>query len=485
MYPDNFKRFCFSAFLIASLVLTLQASATSQGRTRPNVLFIALDDLNTWAMGLSDEYAAKTPHMNALAGRGVLFSNAHCAAPVCGPSRTSVMTGVSPATSGVYQNKQDWRECSRLKDHVTLPQHFRNHGYRVVGGGKLYHAANLSEKMLMGYLDPEPWHEYFPSKQRQLPDDFIPAGNSRNGSNRFYGGRFDWDALDIDDSDMGDGKVVAWAEKQLSRQHDQPLFLGVGIYRPHIPWYTPRKWFANYPVDEVPLTTASDDDLIDIPDAAKTMSKHAWHRWLVENEKRDDAVQAYLASVSFADMLVGRLIKALDRGPLADNTIIVLWSDHGYHLGHKQHWEKRVLWEQATRIPLLISVPGMNSAGQRCDQPVSLLDLYPTLIDLCDPGPTQNLDGQSLRPLLIDPSTKSDRIVCTTYKPGNHSVRSRYWRYIRYADGSEELYDHRVDSGEFHNLAAMPEYESLKQRLAKGMPVMNATPDPKMTNNDK
>ncbi|WP_345319630.1 sulfatase [Novipirellula rosea] len=446
----------------------------------PNVLFIAVDDLNTWAMGLSSEYLAKTPHMNALAKRGVLFSNAHCAAPVCSPSRVSVMTGVAPSTSGVYQNKQDWRECSRLRDHVTLPQHFRNQGYKVIGGGKLYHAANLSEKMLTGYLDPRPWHEYFPSKQRQLPDEFIPPGNSRHGSNQFYGGRFDWDALDIDDSEMGDAKVVAWAETQLSRQHDKPLFIGVGIYRPHIPWYTPKKWFSEYPIDDVPLPTASEDDLIDIPNAAKAMSKHAWHGWLVENEKWDDAVQAYLASVSFADAMVGRLLAALDRGPLAENTVIVLWSDHGYHLGHKQHWEKRVLWEQATKVPLVISDYRLKSSGRRCERPVSLLDLYPTLVDLCELDPVGSLDGRSLKPLLIDPAAESDRLVCTTYKPGNHSVRSQNWRYIKYADGSEELYDHRADPRENHNLATKPAHDALKQRLAKGLPKSDAITDPKL-----
>ena len=184
-----------------------------------------------------------TPNMNRLAERGVVFSNAHCAAPACNPSRASVMTGVAPYHRGVYINSQDWRECSRLKGRTTLPHLFREDGYKVMGGGKLYHAANLSIEGLQGFLDAEPWHEYFPSKSRQLADEFIPAKRSVNGSNSFYGGRFDWNPLDIEDAEMGDGKVVHWARGQLSRQHDQPLFLGVGIYRPHIPWYTPKKWF--------------------------------------------------------------------------------------------------------------------------------------------------------------------------------------------------------------------------------------------------
>lgn len=224
--------------IVASIPGSTVASAA-----RPNVLFIVVDDLNDYALGLNPEFTAKTPHLDRLAKRGVLFTNAHCAAPVCNPSRVSVITGVSPSTSGVYINKDDWREFESLKGVVTLPQHFRDNGYKVIGGGKLYHAANLSKPMLEGYLDPQPWHDYFPSKQRQLADDFVPSGNAVNGSNKFYGGRFDWNALNITDDEMGDGKVVAWAEGQLAKRYDQPLFLSVGIYRPHIPWYTPKRRF--------------------------------------------------------------------------------------------------------------------------------------------------------------------------------------------------------------------------------------------------
>ena len=451
---------------------------------RINVLFIAVDDLNTWAMGLSDYAAAATPNMNRLAQRGVVFSNAHCAAPACNPSRASVMTGISPSTSGVYLNGQDWRECSRLNGRTTLPMLFRQHGYNVMGGGKLYHAANLSEGGLEGFLDAKPWHEYFPSKTRQLADEWVPPNQSVNGSNRFYNGRFDWNSLDIEDAEMGDGKVVNWARQQLSQQHDKPLFLGVGIYRPHIPWYTPKKWFDKYPSDTIEMPETLSTDIDDIPPAGREMSKHAWHQWLVENEKWADAVQAYLASVSFADAMVGELLSALDNGPLAENTIVVLWSDHGYHLGHKRHWEKRVLWEQATRVPLLIADPRMDTAGRVCNRPVSLLDLYPTLADLCGLEPPAHLEGQSLRPLLGDPSISSQRAVVTTQRRGNHAVRSQDWRYIRYADGSEELYDHQADPNEFKNLANLAQYESTKHDLASHLPMTDAAMDP-ASNRDK
>ncbi|MCR9197709.1 MAG: sulfatase [Planctomycetaceae bacterium] len=466
------RRLIFSLTILAALA---PRSLPADKQARPNVLFIAIDDLNDYALGLNAEFRAATPHMERLARRGTLFTNAHCAAPACNPSRVSVITGVSPSTSGVYINRDDWRENARLKSVTTLPQHMRNHGYRVIGGGKLYHAANLSQQGLEGYLDPRPWHEYFPSTTRQLPDAFIPSGHSRNGSNRFYGGRFDWDALDISDAEMGDGQVVAWAERQLSKAHDARLFLSVGIYRPHIPWYTPARWFDKTPRDQIKLPEDPRRDVQDVPETAVDSTKQQWHQWLADNGKWKDATHAYLASVRFADAMVGRLIAALDASPLADNTIIVLWSDHGYHLGHKQHWEKRVLWEQATHVPLIVvdsRIPA--SANQRCNTPVSLLDLYPTLCDLCSLDRPAHLEGESLKPWLQSADRASRRAVVTTYQFNNHSIRSRHWRYIRYADGSEELYDHRIDPGERRNVAARSASADVIRRLAAFLPEYNA-----------
>lgn len=461
--------------LLASLEFELVFAETKE-TTPPNVLFIAIDDLNDYALGLNEKYRAHTPHLDALADRGVLFSNAHCAAPVCNPSRVSVLTGVSPATSGVYTNRDDWRDNEYLKTVQTIPEAFQDLDYEVLGGGKIYHAANLSEKMLEGFLDASPWDEYFPSKTRQLADEYVPPRRSVNGSNDFYGGRFDWNALDIDDDEMGDGKVVSWAEKQLLRDHDKPVFLGVGIYRPHIPWYTPKQWFEAYPIHEITLPQDPASDLSDVPGVGADTIKRSWHRWLVEQDKWDDATQAYLASVSFADAMVGRLIAALERGPMANNTIVILWSDHGYHLGHKEHWEKRVLWEQATHVPLIIVDQRMTgSEGRRCHEAVSLLDIFPTLLDLCGSKAPAHCEGVSLVPLLKNPDIESGRAVVTTYQFQNHSVRDRHWRYIRYVSGDEELYDHRVDSHERNNLAANTDFAREKRRLAKFLPSRDAS----------
>ncbi len=461
-------------FLLAALVTLVSFTSAEE---KPNVLFIAIDDLNAMIGALGGTPKALTPNIDRLAKRGILFSRAYCAAPACNPSRTAVLTGMRPTTSGVYFNNQDWRESSRLKDIVTLPEHFRNHGYQVMGGGKLYHAASLSEKGHTGLLDGDSWDVYFPSKNQQLEKEALPEKIPMNGSKEYYKGFFDWAALDIADDEMGDAKVVSWASKQLSRVHDKPLFLGVGIYRPHIPFYTPKPYFDLYPEDELVLPGIVEGDLDDIPKAGQAMARRDWHQWVEENNQWKSFVRAYFASVSFADAMVGRLVDALDSGPNAGNTVVVLWSDHGYHLGHKEHWEKFALWEQTTRVPLIFSAPGIEG-GSVCHHPASLLDVYPTLAALTNTGVEPQWDGESLVPFLKDPGAESNRAVVITQGPGNHAVRSNSWRYIRYADNTEELYDHENDPDEFTNLAALPGFEPVIREHAVHLPESEAELDP-------
>lgn len=444
----------------------------------PNVLFIAIDDLNACLEGMGGETTVATPHTNRLARSGTLFTNAHCAAPACNPSRVAVMTGLAPATSGLYLNQQDWRESERLQKVTTLPQHFKNHGYKTLGGGKLYHAASLNPKMFAGYIDTRPWDDYFPAKGTQLAPEVVPDQIPTNGSPDQYRGYMDWAALDIDNAEMGDAKVVAWAEEQLSQPHDQPLFLAVGIYRPHIPWYTPKKYFDLHPLDQIELPEIRPNDLDDVPAAGQDMARRHWHEWIAGNGKWAEAVQGYSASVSFTDDMVGRLLTALNQGPLAENTVIVLWSDHGYHLGQKEHWEKFALWEQTTRVPLIVAAPGKFQTGRLSAQAVSLLDIYPTLAELCGIPSNEPLDGSSLTPLMRDPDQTTGRSVVITQGFENHAVRSQDWRYIRYADGSEELYDQRTDPKNFHNLADQSNYASIKSRLAADLPAVNSPIDP-------
>jgi arylsulfatase A-like enzyme len=449
----------FLATLAAPPLVFAQAA-----RNRPNVLFIAIDDLNDWIGRLGGHPQARTPNLDRLASRGVLFTRAYCAAPLCNPSRAALMTGVRPSTSGVYTNSQPFRRSPVLKDAVTLPQHLRAHGYRSIGTGKIYHG---------GFPDPQSWDEYWPSQTQNKPPDPAPPQRPANGIPDTA--QFDWAALKNPDSDMGDYKVVDWAAGQLRRKHDKPFFLACGIFRPHLPWYVPQKYFDLFPLGSIQLPTVKNDDLDDVPPIGRRFARpEGDHKKVLQHDQWRKAVQAYLASITFADAQVGRLLDAFDASPYARNTAIVLWSDHGWHLGEKLHWRKFTLWEEATRNVLMMVAPGVTRAGARCDRTVSLLDIYPTLVDVCGLPGRPVLEGASLLPLLRRPDAPWDRPAVTTYFRNNHSVRSERWRYIRYSDGGEELYDHQNDPLEWTNLASKPEHQAVKTELARWLPKENA-----------
>ena len=275
---------------------------------------------------------------------------------------------------------------------------------------------------------------------------------------------------------MGDGQVVSWASRQLRAHRDKPLFLGVGIYRPHIPWYVPQAYFDMHPIDRVELPATLPDDLDDVPGSDRYASNQRVHQWILDSGNWERGVQAYLASISFADAMVGRLLDALDASGRAENTVVVLFSDHGYHLGEKGQWRKYTLWEDSTHVPLIVVAPGITTPGARSSAPVSTLDLYPTLADLAGLEPPDHLQGHSLRPLLESPEADWPHHAITTYRFGNHSVRTRHYRYIRYENGDEELYDHRVDPHEWYNLASLPEHTDRKARLRSLLPTVNVEP---------
>ncbi|MEX0938867.1 MAG: sulfatase [Pirellulales bacterium] len=430
---------------------------------RPNVLFIAIDDLNDWIGCLGGYPGVRTPNFDRLAERGVLFTGAHCNAPLCNASRASLMTGMRPSTSGVYTNSQSWRASPVLSDAVTLSQYFRAHGYRAIGGGKIYHGS---------FPDPPSWDDYYPSQQRNRPPDPLPANRPLNGIPRTQ--HFDWGPVEAPVDEMGDTKVVDWAVGELGQSHDQPQFLAVGIFRPHLPWYVPPQYFDAYPLADIALPEVPADDLEDIPQIGRRMARPGGdHRRVLQHDQWHEAVRGYLASITFADDLLGRLLDALDRSPMRDNTIIVLWSDHGWHLGEKHHWRKFTLWEESTRVPLMIVAPGVTQAGTRCEEPVSLLDLYPTLVELAGLPAKEGVEGTSLVPQARDPSAPRRQPVVATHGFRNHAIRDGRYRYIRYADGSEELYDHRTDPQEWENVAAREDLAEVKQRLASALPEMN------------
>ncbi len=429
---------------------------------KPNVLFIAIDDLNDWIGALGGHPQSSTPNLDRLAARGTLFTNGHCAAPACNPSRAALMTGIRPSTSGVYHNPQPWRKA--MPNAVTLSQHFMQHGYTAMGAGKIYHGR---------YPDPASWDVYFPSKEKPRPADPGPAGKPLNGIERT--GHFDWGPLQVADDQMSDHKVVEWVTDQLQQDRDKPFFLACGIFRPHLPWYVPQKYFDQFPLEGIQLPKVLETDLDDVPAAGRKVAKpDKDHSRVLAHNQWKHAVQGYLASIAFTDAQVGRLLDALDTSPDKDNTIVVLWTDHGWHLGEKQHWRKFALWERATRTPMMFVVPGLTQPGQRCDRPVNLLDIYPTLVDICDLPARGELEGVSLKALLANANAEWDRPSLTTHGRNNHALRSERYRYIRYADGSEELYDHTADPNEWNNLASEASLSNVKAELAKWFPAVNA-----------
>lgn len=435
----------------------------------PNFLFIGVDDLNDWIQPLGGHPQAKTPNITRLAEQGVLFTNAHCAAPACNPSRAALMTGVRPSTSGVYHNPQPWRQSERLREAKTMPQYLRDHGYSVMGAGKMFHGA---------FPDPPSWDRYFPSLDKQRPMDPAPENRPINGIPKTA--HFDWGVVEAESAEMSDAKVADWVIEQLSQKHDKPLFLACGFYRPHLPWYAPKKYFDLFPLDRIELPKVSKDDLDDVPEAGRRMAKpQGDHAKVLKHGQWKAAVQGYLASVAFMDDQLGRVLDALEAGPLAGDTVIVLWTDHGWHLGEKEHWRKFALWEEATRTPVMVVAPGVTKEKARSDHPVSLLDLYPTIVELAGLPTKDDLEGNSLVPILKDPGVAWPHVALTTHGRNNHSVRDRRWRYIRYADGTEELYDHAADPGEFANLADQSEWQSVTDRLKAHLPDVNVPESPR------
>jgi arylsulfatase A-like enzyme len=447
---------------------------------RPNVLLISADDLNDWVGCLGGYPGVRTPNIDRLARSGVLFTDAHCASPLCNPSRTALLTGRGAATTGIYNNDQYWRPA--LPDVVTMPEYFRKQGYHAAGAGKVFHHV-------AGFNPPDQWDEF----QLQVFDDpwyrraewypWVkkipnPPGHPFNGL-RDFPGEFDWGVLPREEREYGDMAAVEWAEKFLARRHDKPFFAAVGLWHPHIPLFAPQRYFDLYPDRSVRVPESPADDLEDVPAIGRKFAafRRQEHERIVREGKWREAVRAYLAAISFADAMIGRIVAAFERSPHAGNTVLAFYSDNGWHLGEKQHWHKSTLWQRSTHVPLMMRAPGMRAAGRPRRRPVSLLDLYPTLVEMCGLPAKADLEGVSLAPLMRDPDARRDP-VAITYLPGNHAVCTERWRYIRYSDGGEELYDRKGDPHEYRNLAADPRHEALKRDLGRWMPRTSAAPKP-------
>jgi choline-sulfatase len=441
---------------------------------RPNILFIAIDDQNDWIGHLGGHPLVKTPHLDRLAARGTTFLNAHCQSPLCNPSRASLLLGLRPTTTGIYGLAPAPRALPELRERVSLPQHFAAQGYRTAATGKIFHGGTTGGKSVTPEFQiTAPFGGVGTTPPRKL------VGPTPMGNNPLM----DWGVwpLDNDDTTKGDYKVATWTVEQIkAAPKDQPFFIAAGFFLPHVPCYATKKWFDLYPDDDRVLPRVLDTDRDDTP-------RFSWYlhwslpeprlAWLKEKNQWRNLVRSYLASVSFADAQVGRLLAALEESGHAENTIVVVWGDHGWHLGEKGISGKNTLWDRSTRVPLIFAGHGVK-AGQRCAQPAELLDIYPTLIELAGVPKRDGLEGLSLAPQLRDAATKRERPAITSHNQGNHGVRSERWRYIRYADGSEELYDMQVDPNEWTNVVSKAEHAAVIAGHKKWLPKIDRPPAP-------
>ena len=455
--------------ILLSALFSLITSQTPAA-PKPNVLFIAIDDQNDWIGCLEGHPQVKTPHIDRLAKRGTLFTNAHCQAPLCNPSRSSLLTGLRPSSTGIYGLAPGIRDVDITKNHVTLPQTFTSAGYFTYTCGKIYHDGSVKPKDRAAEFNewgaaPGPGRPA--QRLNKLPGPQHPA--------------MDWGPFPEKDEDGGDFKIASAAKDALQRApKDKPFFISAGFRLPHVPCFAPQKWFDLYPEATLQMPPVKPGDRDDTP-------RFSWYlHWklpeprLVTLEKFSEwrpLVRAYLASISYMDAQVGRVLDALDATGRANDTLIVLWSDHGWHLGEKAITGKNTLWDRSTRVPLIFAGPGIAKAA-KCGRPAELLDIFPTLLELAGFPNRPDLEGHSLVPQLKNATAPREWPAITTHNQGNHTIRTEQWRYIRYADGTEELYDMKRDPNEWDNLATAPQHMKIKADLAKSLPKKDLPPAP-------
>jgi arylsulfatase A-like enzyme len=449
---------------------------------KPNVLFIAIDDLNAWIGILGRNPDVRTPNIDALAARGTLFTHAYTCAPYCNAGRMGVLTGCIPSTTGFYANEPFWDASGRAK---TLVECFKEAGYYTAGAGKVLHGtydyltatrtgapnAVWQESMNRSFI----WDEF----QTCVPD-VLPDARPLNKLFDFtkpdevspWSSLFDWGPMPGDRVEqMPDEEVVRTFSRFISKPPREPFFFATGLYKRHLPWHVPQHFFDLYVPEALSLPLVKQDDLDDVPEIARQWAlSPPDHHLITRGNQWRQAVRGYLASVSYCDYTVGRIVAALDASGAADNTIIVLWADHGFHLGEKLHWRKFALWEEATRVPFIFVRPGEHARNNRMHDPVSTTDIFPTLLCACDIEPPATIDGENLCEALLGSELARSRPVTTTWGSGNHSLRTPSWRFTRYNDGTEELYDHRIDPHEWTNLASIAAFDEIRQGFRGFLP---------------
>ena len=473
-----------SYFLIAALI-----AAASLNAAPPNILFLAVDDMNDWIGCHGTTPSAITPNIDRLAKRGVNFTNAHTAGVFCAPSRAAIFSGQFASTTGCYTSALYFVDHPEI---LSLQGSFQKGGYRTMGTGKLFHHP-------AGAVDLRGWNEFRVRSKRQREtgypmdswSDEVPFPNPRPygtyqrvpGAPKTNSGFMEFGPIPNERAgELADSIRAQWTVDQLGEKWDEPFFLAMGLYAPHFPNYCPQKYFDLYEREKIELPPYKADDLDDLPENIKRIktNRSRIHKRLVELGAVKEALHGYLACMSYADALIGQVLDALDASPYAKNTIVVLWSDHGYHHGEKGDWGKHTLWERTSNVPFIWAGPGV-AKGVDSDVTVSLIDMYPTFVELCGlPKTPQKLEGSSIAKTLANPSKAKDRKVYLPHMfPESYAIMNRDWRYIRYQDGSEELYDVRKDPNEWNNLAQKAKFTEIKKGLASAGPEQFAEPSPK------
>ncbi|MFT7633307.1 MAG: arylsulfatase A-like enzyme [Mariniblastus sp.] len=459
-------RLTFTTLVITTLVGSFGAASAQQTQP-PNVLFIAVDDLNDWVGCMDGHPNALTPNIDALAERGTLFVNAHCQAPICGPSRASLFSGMLPSTTGIYGqigDKNIPKASKKAAQAILMPDYFERHGYKTMAGGKLFHNGD-SAKVFDEYGPPVSMGPK-PEVRFKYDPAWFPE---KIGSTQT-----DWAAYPERDDQMPDYKIAEYGVNQLKKKHDQPFFLAVGFCRPHVPFYAPKKWFEMHPIDGIKLPPYQGSDFNDIPSMSQRVNEipaMPTTEWAIESGEWKNIVQAYLACTTFADAQVGKVLDALAASPYADNTVVIFCSDHGYHLGEKNRFAKQALWDQATKMPMIISLPGSKrDSGKKSAAAVGLIDLYPTIAQICGLPANQLNDGRSLVPLLSDANHAWPHSTITSYGRNNIAIQLDHLRFYQYEDDSMELYDHHADPNEWKNLANDPTHADTIKRMKQQIP---------------
>ncbi|MAM91343.1 MAG: sulfatase [Opitutaceae bacterium] len=494
-YPIAFLMQAKVLFGTITALFLAQASFGERHGSQYNILYVTIDDLNDWVGCMNSHPQVKTPNIDRLAERGLLFTNAHCVVPACSGSRAANWTGLSPINNGVYGNGQ--RIEKTMPKATMLTHDLESQGYYTMGTGKLFHGRNQNYFDEYG-PDYDKWMPILPDERtiskesladndpyvrHEIPRLGITMPLNRMPRDRNRGSRtidsFDWGVIDRPDEEWTDTQSAEWVVEKLGQSYDQPFFLAIGFYRPHQPLWVPKRFHEMYPPESVILPHTLKEDLEDVSEIAQSFGRYALtsgaHDTVVEYGQWRNAVSAYLASITYIDHELGKVIDALDASKHADNTLIVLWSDHGWQLGEKEHWGKFTTWERSTKVPL-IAVPPLTKQpsgfkpGRECHHPVSLLDLYPTVMDALDLDIRDDLDGNSLLPLIANPESRWPHLAITHVGRGTQTIRHSRWRYTQYFDGSEELYDHGRDPREWNNLIEDPEYANIAQWLSNELP---------------